>query len=133
MKTNLVKEPLVRFFMISLFLYLLYGFFGKQDTELLAENSTILISKNEISVLENSFQLRYNRSPNSDEKEEFINKLRKNFNSVKREKSEIVDAITKKAMKRDGRKFRKLKKKTSAYDETTFRQYHEQKTPDIHQ
>ncbi len=74
MISHLKREPLVRFFIVSISLYLLYGFFGKKDSELLADENTIFITNNEIIKLDKSFQLLYNRSPYNEEKEEIINK-----------------------------------------------------------
>ncbi len=70
----LKKEPLVKFFIVSICIYLAYSFFGKENSELLIEKDTIYIELNEIVNLENSFKLLYYRLPNAVEKEKMVNK-----------------------------------------------------------
>ena len=70
----LKKEPLVKFFIVSICIYLAYSFFGKENSELLIEKDTIYIELNEIVNLENSFKLLYYRLPNAVEKEKMLNK-----------------------------------------------------------
>lgn len=69
---NLKKEPLLKFFFISITIYLVYGLFGVADEELINKDNTVIISANEINTMAMGWQLRYNREPTNEELQKLI-------------------------------------------------------------
>jgi len=62
---KLLREPLVQFFFIGAFIYLLYGVFAEPVVE--ETDKTIVVSAGELEWMQTSWQKRWNRSPTSEE------------------------------------------------------------------
>ena len=71
---RLKKEPLIKFLIISIAIYMVYGFFGVRDEETLAKENTIFISSQEIDMMSFAFQQRLNRKPTEKELQKLIDK-----------------------------------------------------------
>jgi len=71
---RLKKEPLIKFLIMSIAIYIAYGFFGTRDAETLAKDNTITITSQEIDRLTFGWQQRYNREPTKEELQKLIDK-----------------------------------------------------------
>ena len=71
---RLKKEPLIKFLVMSVVIYMIYGFFGTRDAETLAKENTIIITSQEIDRLAFGWQQRYNRKPTKEELQKLIDK-----------------------------------------------------------
>ena len=72
MLSRLKKEPLIKFLIISVLIYVTYSFYGRRDAETLAKENTITITANEIAIMEFGWQQRYNRNPTDVELQRLI-------------------------------------------------------------
>ena len=72
--SRLKKEPLVKFLLMSIAIYIAYGFFGTRDAETLAKDNTIIITSPEIEMMAFGWQQRYNRKPTEEELQKLIDK-----------------------------------------------------------
>ena len=70
--SKLKKEPLLKFLLISMGIYMLYGFYGKVDADILAQDNTITITEQEIDMMAFGWQQRYNREPTAEERQRLI-------------------------------------------------------------
>jgi hypothetical protein len=64
------REPLVHFLVIGAAIFVLFGFFGRQDVE--EQERAITITAGEIGWLTDSWQKRWNRPPTAEEREGLI-------------------------------------------------------------
>ena len=71
---RLKKEPLIKFLIMSIAIYIAYGFFGTRDAETLAKENTITITSQEIEMMAFGWQQRYNRKPSKEELQKLIDK-----------------------------------------------------------
>ena len=62
---KLLREPLVQFFFIGIFIYLLYGIFAEPVVE--ETDKTIVVSAGELEWMNASWQKRWNRPPTAEE------------------------------------------------------------------
>ena len=60
---RLNKEPLIKFLMISIGIYMIYGLYGTRDEDTLAKENTITITSQEIDIMAFMWEQRYNRKP----------------------------------------------------------------------
>ena len=67
---RLLNKPLIKFLIISIGIYIAYGFYGTKDEETLAKN-TIIRTSQEIDIMAFMWQQRYNRKLTDEE----LNKL----------------------------------------------------------
>lgn len=65
------KEPLVKFLIISIVIYMAYGFFGTKDSDAIAKENSVTITANEIAIMAFGWEQRYNKVPTETE----LNKL----------------------------------------------------------
>lgn len=72
--SQLKKEPLFKFLLISIAIYMAYGFYGVTDNETLAEKNTVTITKEEIGIMTYGFHQRLNREPTDEERQKLIDK-----------------------------------------------------------
>lgn len=72
MLSRLKKEPLIKFLIISVLIYVTYSFYGRRDAETLAKENSITITANEIAIMEFGWQQRYNRNPTAEELQKLI-------------------------------------------------------------
>jgi len=70
--SRLKKEPLLKFLIISIGIYMLYGFYGKVDADILAQDNTITITEQQIDMMAFGWQQRYNRQPTAEELQRLI-------------------------------------------------------------
>ena len=63
-------EPLVHFLVIGAAIFVLFGFFGRQDVE--EQERAITITAGEIGWLTDSWEKRWNRPPTAEEREGLI-------------------------------------------------------------
>ena len=68
--TRLTREPLIHFAVIGACIYLLYGFYGPQESQELER--TVTISAGEVTWLEESWAKRWNRPPTPVERQGLI-------------------------------------------------------------
>ena len=69
---RLRKEPLIKFLIISIGIYMLYGFYGKVDADILASDNTVTITARETDMMAFGWQQRYNREPTEEELQRLI-------------------------------------------------------------
>jgi peptidyl-prolyl cis-trans isomerase C len=69
--TRLLKEPLIHFLIIGAALFVVYAFWGQQDTE--EQGRAINISAGEINWLADAWEKRWNRPPTEEEQAGLIN------------------------------------------------------------
>lgn len=69
---RLNKEPLIKFLIISIVIYMVYGFYGTRDEDTLARDNTIIITSQEIDIMAFMWQQRYNREPTNEELQKLI-------------------------------------------------------------
>ena len=69
---RLRKEPLIKFLIISIGIYMAYGFYGKVDADILASDNTVTITAREINMMAFGWQQRYNREPTEEELQRLI-------------------------------------------------------------
>jgi hypothetical protein len=72
--TRLKKEPLIKFLIMSVAIYIAYGFFGTRDAETLAKDNTITITSQEIDMMTFGWQQRFNRKPTEEELQKLIDR-----------------------------------------------------------
>ena len=72
--SRLKNEPLLKFLLISIGIYMAYGFYGKADADILARDNTITITAGEIDMMAFGWQQRYNRKPTDEELQKLIDK-----------------------------------------------------------
>ena len=70
--SKLKSEPLLKFLIISIGIYMLYGFYGTRDADALAAENTITITAQEINMMAFGFQQRLNRKPTAEELQKLI-------------------------------------------------------------
>lgn len=70
--SRLKMEPLLKFLIISIGIYMLYGFYGKVDADILASDNTIIITAGEIDLMAFGWQQRLNREPTAEELQKLI-------------------------------------------------------------
>ena len=70
---RLIKAPLLHFVLAGVLLYLLYGFFKDNVISPKENSSTITVTRGEISLMEDSWQKRWNRPPTKEERDGLIN------------------------------------------------------------
>ena len=68
----LKEEPLLKFLLISIGIYMLYGFYGVKDADTLAKENTITITTQEIDLMAFGWQQRLNRKPTDEELQKLI-------------------------------------------------------------
>ena len=66
-----IREPLVHFLLIGAAIFMLFGFFGRQDVE--EQERAITITAGEIGWLTDTWEKRWNRPPTDKEREGIIN------------------------------------------------------------
>jgi peptidyl-prolyl cis-trans isomerase C len=69
---RLKKEPLIKFLIISVVIYVTYGFFGTRDAETLAKDNTITITSQEIDIMAFMWEQKFNRKPTKEELQKLI-------------------------------------------------------------
>jgi hypothetical protein len=72
--SRLKNEPLLKFLLISIGIYMAYGFYGKADADILARDNTITITAQEIDIMAFGWQQRLNRKPTDEELQKLIDK-----------------------------------------------------------
>jgi hypothetical protein len=72
--SRIKKEPLFKFLLISIAIYVAYGFYGVTDDDTLAKENTVTITKEEIGMMTFGFQQRLNRVPTNEERQILIDK-----------------------------------------------------------
>ena len=65
--SRLKNEPLLKFLLISIGIYMAYGFYGKADADILARDNTITITAREVDMMAFGWQQRLNRKPTAEE------------------------------------------------------------------
>jgi hypothetical protein len=70
--SRLKEEPLLKFLLISIGIYMLYGFYGVKDADTLAKENTITITTQQIDLMAFGFQQRLNRKPTDEELQKLI-------------------------------------------------------------
>lgn len=70
---KILREPLLQFFIIGLFIYGVYGLYGVSNNEI--ENNTIVVDENRITVFTNAWQQRWSRPPTEQELTGLINQF----------------------------------------------------------
>lgn len=69
---HLNKEPLIKFLMISIGIYMIYGFYGTRDEDTLAKENTITITSQEIDIMAFMWEQPYNKKPTDEELQKLI-------------------------------------------------------------
>jgi peptidyl-prolyl cis-trans isomerase C len=67
---KLLREPLLHFLVIGAALFVLYGFWGQQDTQ--EQERTIIISAGEVAWLTDAWEKRWNRPPTPEERQGLV-------------------------------------------------------------
>ena len=70
--SRLKEEPLLKFLIISIAIYMAYGFYGVTDQDTLARDNTITITAQEVDMMAFGFQQRLNRKPTDEELQRLI-------------------------------------------------------------
>ena len=70
--SRLKEEPLLKFLLISIAIYMAYGFYGVKDADTLARGNTITITAQEIDMMAFGWQQRFNRKPTAEELQKLI-------------------------------------------------------------
>ncbi len=70
--SRLKKEPLIKFLIISIGIYIAYGFYGTRDEDTIAKDNTITITSQEIDIMAFMWEQRYNKKPTDDELQKLI-------------------------------------------------------------
>lgn len=70
--SRIKNEPLFKFLIISIAIYMAYGFYGVKDADTLARENTITITAQEIDMMAFGFQQRLNRKPTDEELQKLI-------------------------------------------------------------
>ena len=70
--SRLKEEPLLKFLLISIGIYMLYGFYGVKDADTLAKENTITITAQEIDLMAFGWLQRLNRKPTDEELQKLI-------------------------------------------------------------
>lgn len=71
--SRLISEPLLKFLIISIGIYMAYGFYGKQDADIPARDNTITITARDVDLMAYGWQQHFNRKPTDDELQKLIN------------------------------------------------------------
>ena len=69
---RLKKEPLFKFLIISIGIYIVYGFYGIRDEDTLAKDNTVIITTQEIDIMAFMWEQRYNKKPTEEELQKLI-------------------------------------------------------------
>jgi peptidyl-prolyl cis-trans isomerase C len=69
---HLKTDPLVKFLIVSIGIYVAYGFYGQRDEDALAKDNTITVTANEIDIMAFGWQQRYNKAPTQEELDKLI-------------------------------------------------------------
>ena len=70
---KILREPLLQFFIIGLFIYGTYGFYGVSNNNI--ENNTIVVDESRIASFKAAWQSRWNRPPTEQELTGLINQF----------------------------------------------------------
>ncbi len=69
---KLKDEPLLKFLIISIVIYMAYGFYGKADKDIIAKENTVTITEQQIDKMVFGWKQRMNREPSAEELQKLV-------------------------------------------------------------